>query len=122
VLVPLSHVIKPVLVLPCGKAGTNRSTVPLAGKPKLSVYPSDEYVHWDATPLRSVTWKVTPATPGSADTSGPCIGAGGGGVAGGGAAGAAVSSGGGGGGGGGGAASMHLSGVVEVQPEATSPV
>ena len=75
-LVPLSHVTVPVLVLNMQTAGTKRSKEPLAGKPKLSVYPSDEYVHWDATPLRSVIWKVTPVTPGSAVTSGPCLGAG----------------------------------------------
>jgi hypothetical protein len=121
VLVPLSHVTVPVLVLNMRTAGTKRSKEPLAGKPKLSVYPSDEYVHWDATPLRSVIWKVTPVTPGSAVTSGPCLGAGWG--SGGGGGGEAGSGGGADGAdGGGGGASMHLSGVVDCQPEATSPV
>ena len=43
-----------------------------SGKEKLPlVNPSEEYVHWDATPLRSVTWKVTPVSPGVAATVGP---------------------------------------------------
>ena len=75
VLVPLSHVTLPVRFLNSRTAGTSRSKEPLAGKPKLLSNPSEEYVHWDATPLRSVMWKVTPVSPGSGETVGPCLGA-----------------------------------------------
>ena len=69
---PLSQVTVPVRFRNCRIAGTKRSKEPLAGREKLAlVKPSEEYVHWDATPLRSVTWKVTPVSPGCADTVGP---------------------------------------------------
>jgi hypothetical protein len=71
-LVPLSQVMVPVRIRNSRIAGTKRSKEPLAGRAKLSlVNPSEEYVHRDATPLRSVTWKVTPASPGVAETAGP---------------------------------------------------
>ena len=71
-LVPLSQVMVPVRFRNSRIAGTKRSKEPLAGKEKLPlVNPSEEYVHWDATPLRSVTWKVTPVIPGVAETVGP---------------------------------------------------
>jgi hypothetical protein len=83
-LVPLSQVTVPVRFRNSRKAATNRSKEPLAGREKLAlVNPSEEYVQWDATPLRSVTWKVTPVSPGCAETVGPRKGLAGGGGAGG---------------------------------------
>jgi hypothetical protein len=71
-LVPLSQVTVPVRFRNSRIAGTKRSKEPLAGRVKPSlVNPSEEYVQWDATPLRSVTWKVTPVSPGFAETVGP---------------------------------------------------
>ena len=70
-LVPLSQVTMPVRFRNSRIAGTKRSKEPLAGREKLLlVNPSEAYVHWDATPLWSVTWKVTPVTPGVDETVG----------------------------------------------------
>ena len=55
VLVPLSQVILTFQFRNSGIAGTiTRSYAELAGKKKLRTYPSESYVHWAATPLRSL--------------------------------------------------------------------
>ena len=55
VLVPLSQVMLMFQFRNSGIAGTiTRSYVELAGKKKLRTYPSELYVHWAATPLRSL--------------------------------------------------------------------
>src|ERR1700739_4633036 len=75
VLVPLSQVMLTFQFRNSGIAGTiTRSYVELAGKKKLRTYPSESYVHWAATPLRSLMGAVRRPTRGAHETAGPCRG------------------------------------------------